>query len=232
VINRVGESSRVDPSIIVHTCRLPSHRAVKVIRGLLGDDGDMLSLYLTRPDRQSGEQEEVELLLSSYSADLDEIETEIKIFIDMIEDTDQFISAHLDSVRNEIIKMSLFIEVGGLIMGFGAVVSGIFGMNLDNKIDEAPWAFLTVCGCIVIAMLLFFLGFTKKYYQLKADTSSAQSFTLLKNFFTYVDDLEYHVFNKKIEKGEFKAAVEKITGLKITDKESEYLFKVRPMLCS
>ena len=116
----------------------------------MGDDADMLSLYLTHPDRQDGEQveyknssilndticqEEVELLLGSYSADLDEIETEIKIFIDMIEDTDQFISAHLDSVRNEIIKMSLFIEVGGLIMGFGAVVSGIFGMNLTNHVE-------------------------------------------------------------------------------------------------
>ena len=78
---------------------------------------------------------------------------------------------------------------------------------------------------------------------MKADTSSAQSFTLLKNFFTYVDELEYHVFNKRIEKvlvvptvnslkltfdvkGEFKQAVEKITGLKITDRESEYLFKM------
>ena len=60
----------------------------------------------------------MELLLGSYSADLDEIETEIKIFIDMIEDTDQFISAHLDSVRNEIIKMSLFIEVGGFVFVF------------------------------------------------------------------------------------------------------------------
>ena len=49
-------------------------------------------------------------------------------------------------------------------------------------------------------MILLFAGFTAKYYQLKADTSSAQSFTLLKNFFTYVDDLEYHVFNKRIEK--------------------------------
>ena len=121
----------------------------------------MLSLYLTHPERQDGEQvhsislfesfpyhfkkqsqEEVELLLGSYSADLDEIETEIKIFIDMIEDTDQFISAHLDSVRNEIIKMSLFIEVGGLIMGFGAVVSGIFGMNLKNHVEVNRKAFL------------------------------------------------------------------------------------------
>ena len=75
-------------------------------------------------------------------------------------------------------------------------------------------------------MILFFVGFTKKYYKLKADTSSAQSFTLLKNFFTNVDDLEHHVFNKRIDVGKFKDAVENITGLKITDRESEYLFKM------
>ena len=186
----------------------------------------MISLYLTNPDRKVGGQEEIELLLGSYSADLDEVDTEIKIFIDMIEDTDQFISAHLDSVRNEIIKMSLFIEIGALIMGFGAVVSGIFGMNLTNAIEDNPYAFSIVCLGIIVTMLGFFAGFTQKYHQLKADTSSAQSFTLLKNFFTYVDDLEYHVFNKRIEKAEFKEAVEKITGLRITDRESEYLFKM------
>ena len=49
------------------------------------------------------------------------------------------------------------------------------------------------CAAITICIII-------RYYQLKADTSSAQSFTLLKNFFTYVDDLEYHVFNKRIEK--------------------------------
>ena len=35
--------------------------------------------------REAGQHEDVELLLGSYSADLDEILTEIKIFIDMIE---------------------------------------------------------------------------------------------------------------------------------------------------
>ena len=101
----------------------------------------MVSLYLTRKKQgrmEEGGQEEVELLLNSYAADLDDIDTEVKILIDVIEDTDQFISAHMDSVRNEIIKMSLFTEVGGVIMGFGAVVSGIFGMNLDNKMDLHP----------------------------------------------------------------------------------------------
>ena len=182
----------------------------------------MMSLSLTN----QGEKEDIELLLSSVAADLDEIETEIKIFIDMIEDTDQFISAHLDSVRNEIIKMSLFIEVGALIMGFGAVISGIFGMNLTNYMEDNSFAFLAVCFSIMVAMSIFFAGFVKKYYQLKADTTSAQSFSLLKNFFTYVDDLEYYIFNKKIERTEFKNALEKITGLKVTEKELEYLFKM------
>ena len=87
-----------------------------------------MSLSLTNQN----EKEDIELLLSSVAADLDEIETEIKIFIDMIEDTDQFISAHLDSVRNEIIKMSLFIEVGGLIM-----------VNLKIFLTEILICFLT-----------------------------------------------------------------------------------------
>ena len=193
----------------------------KVLRNLLTDDEDMMSLSLTNQN----EKEDIELLLSSVAADLDEIETEIKIFIDMIEDTDQFISAHLDSVRNEIIKLSLFIEIGGLIMGVGAVVSGIFGMNLKNRVEEHPYAFILVCVGLVFVMLAMFAAFTTKYYQLKADTSSAQSFTLLRNFFTYVDDLEYYVFNKKtLTAKEFKEAIEKITKLKISDKEAEYLF--------
>merc|ERR1719192_587319 len=95
-----------------------------------------MDLYLTRPDREKAGQEEIKLLLEAYQADLDEIETETKIFQDLIEDTDQFISAHLDSVRNEIIKLSLYIELGALVMSSGAVVSGIFGMNLSNKVGR------------------------------------------------------------------------------------------------
>ena len=84
----------------------------------------------------------------------------------------------------------------------------------------------SVCVALVMTMLIMFAAFTMKYYQLKADTSSAQSFTLLKNFFAYVDDLEYNVFNRDVEKTDFKETVEKITGLKISDKESEYLLKM------
>ena len=75
-------------------------------------------------------------------------------------------------------------------------------------------------------MICFFAAFYQKYYKLQADTSSAHSFTLLKNFFTYVDDLEYHLFSRSVTKAEFKDAVEKITNLNISQKESDYLFSM------
>ena len=111
-------------------------------------------------------------------------------------------------------------------MASGAVLSGVFGMNLLNKIEESEHGFMLVCLGIFAMMICLSAGFCQKYYQLRADTSSAHSFTLLKNFFAYVDDLEYNVFNKEVAKTEFKETVEKITGLKISDKESEYLLKM------
>ena len=128
-------------------------------------------------------------------------------------------------MRNEIIKLSLFIEIGALVMASGAVLSGIFGMNLLSKIEEYEHGFMLVCLGIFIMMISIFVGFYQKYYQLRADTSSAHSFNLLKNFFSYVDDLEYYVLNKKtFTNREFKDAIEKITKLKISEKEAEYLF--------
>ena len=193
----------------------------KVVDNMLEDEHNLKKMVLR--DKVKGD---MELILDSFSADIDEINTEIKMLIDAVEDTDQFVSAHLDSSRNELMKMSLFIEISALIMGFGAVVGGIFGMNLKSHIEEDANAFFIVCATMIIMMLLMLAGFAKKYYQLKKDTSSAQSFTLLKNFFTYVDDLEYHVFNKSITRKEFKEAIEKVTRLKISEKESDYLFQM------
>ena len=85
---------------------------------MMSNDEDMVGLYLTNPKRNVNDHEELELLLESYFADFEEIEAEIKTFKEMIEDTNQFISAHLDSVRNKMIRLSLFMEMGALALGY------------------------------------------------------------------------------------------------------------------
>ena len=39
---------------------------------------------------------------------------------------------------------------------------------------------------------------SETYYKLQNDTTSANSFNLLKNFFTYVNDLEYYISSKQL----------------------------------
>merc|ERR1712168_1715039 len=119
---------------------------MKVVQQLMAKDEDLVGLYLSRPNRQTEDHEELELLLEAYFADFEEIEAEIHTVKDMIEDTNQFISAHLDSVRNKMIRLSLFMEMGAVALGSGAVAGGVFGMNLTHGLEDHPTAFLITLG--------------------------------------------------------------------------------------
>jgi len=201
-------------------------QCMKVVQNLMANDEDLVGLYLSRPSREIHDHEELELLFEAYFADFEEIEAEIRAVKEMIEDTNQYISTHLDTVRNKMIRMSLFMEMGALALGSGAVVGGVFGMNLPHGLEEHPTAFFMALGGMTVMMSGIFIGFSANYNKLKVDTSSAQSFKALKNFFTYVDDLEYIVNKRKLNEKEFKEALHTLTGLKVTDEESEFIFRM------
>ena len=94
-------------------------------------------------------------------------------------------------MRNELMKMGLLIEILAVSLAFGAVIGGIFGMNLKNHMEGSNHAFMILLGAMLVMMATIFGGFIMKYYYLKRDTSKAQSFSVLKNFFKCVDDLEF-----------------------------------------
>jgi len=199
---------------------------MKEVEALLGNDEDLVQLYLTSPEREVTDHTELELIFESYYADFEEIVAEIKTVKDTIEDTNQFISAHLDSVRNKMLRMSLMMEMGALALGSGAVVGGVFGMNLVSGLEEHPQAFLSVLGGMGLMMGGIFTGFSMKYRKLKIDTSSAQSFKALKSFFTYVDDLEHIVNKKRLDEKEFREVLNQLTGLQVSEEESDFIFRM------
>ena len=100
----------------------------------------------------------------------------------------------------------------------------IFGMNLTHGLEEHPSAFLVTLGGISVVMTGIVVGFSRNYNKLKVDTTSAQSFLALKNFFIYVDDLEFIVKKQQLDRREFKSALNKLTGLRVTDEESDFIF--------
>ena len=77
---------------------------------ILNVEEDLVGLLLNG-DASTAGKEEVELLMEAYNSDLKEIQYELANIRNTIEDTNDFINIHLNSIRNRIIKMSLFMEV-------------------------------------------------------------------------------------------------------------------------
>eukprot|EP00088_Acartia_fossae_P025069 TRINITY_DN25935_c0_g1_i1.p1 TRINITY_DN25935_c0_g1~~TRINITY_DN25935_c0_g1_i1.p1 ORF type:complete len:451 (+),score=50.32 TRINITY_DN25935_c0_g1_i1:123-1475(+) len=201
----------------------------KILQSLLSNDEDMVGLYLTHRRTKTSEHEEVELLLESYLADLDDIQSSIKRIKERIEDTNHFIAAHLDTARNKMIRMSLFMEMGTLSIGSGALIAGIFGMNLTHGLEEHPTAFYATMGGISAIMFTMFTKFRANYQSLRFDTTNAHSFKVLKNFLTYVDELEDIVHSRNgepISEGEFKSALNQLVGHKVPAEEAEFIFQM------
>ena len=61
-----------------------------------------------------------------------------------IETTEKFVSFRLDSARNRLLKIDVIATAISMTMGIGAVVTGVFGMNLKfpqyihREDDEHP----------------------------------------------------------------------------------------------
>eukprot|EP00096_Caligus_rogercresseyi_P007378 TRINITY_DN25223_c0_g1_i1.p1 TRINITY_DN25223_c0_g1~~TRINITY_DN25223_c0_g1_i1.p1 ORF type:complete len:433 (-),score=112.91 TRINITY_DN25223_c0_g1_i1:296-1594(-) len=208
------------------------HTTVEQVRyaisSLLKADEDMEALYLSNKTKP-GCHEEVELLLEAYDADLRELESRVNSMKTMIEETNDFINTHLNTLRNKIMRMSLFMEIGTLSAGSGALVGGILGMNLTNGFEEHPSGFLLVTGGTGIMMLSIFTTFAMKYRALQVDTSGARSYQTLKNFFAFVDDLETSMRlseNTKLDKEEFGRLLFKVVGPGVEDKEVDLIFRL------
>ena len=135
---------------------------MKVLQNIYDRDEEMMGLYLSRT-RNKEELKEMELLLNTYTVILEGVVSEVKISLEMIESTDQFVNAHLDSIRNGIIKMSLFMDMGCVVFAFGAFVTGLFGMNLSNSLEDCPYAFLTVALALGAGMIIIFAWMVRTY---------------------------------------------------------------------
>ena len=88
--------------------------------------------------------DDLEQILDFFVADIEEIEAKVHMVVELMEDTDSFVSAHQDNVRNELMKMGLVIDILAVTLGFGAVVGGIFCMNLKNTFMKLLLDFFSI----------------------------------------------------------------------------------------
>lgn len=188
------EFNRLDPKVETHLTDLPSQLTSKMLEELrlnkqdlnhflsrannvrelleklLEEDEDMANMYLseryTSPNasRDAGEHDEVEMLLEAYMQVIDELVNRAVLLNDRIDDTEDLVMIHLDTLRNKLLSVELALSVFSMTFGFGGMVSGVFGMNLPIPLfdaDASRWWFLAVVMFILVFVVVIsrvFLG--------------------------------------------------------------------------
>ncbi|KAL2331975.1 hypothetical protein Fmac_019556 [Flemingia macrophylla] len=111
------------------------------------------------------EEEEIEMLLENYLQRCESCHGQAERLLDSAREMEDSIAVSLSSRRLEVSRVELLLQVGTFCVAIGALVAGIFGMNLKSYLEEHVFAFwLTTAGIIVGGIIAFFL----MYYYLRA----------------------------------------------------------------
>ncbi|KAK4788977.1 hypothetical protein SAY86_020296 [Trapa natans] len=107
------------------------------------------------------EEEEIEMLLENYLQRCESCHGQAERLLDSAREMEDSIAVNLSSRRLEVSRVELLLQVGTFCVAVGALVSGIFGMNLKSYLEEHVFAFwLTTAGIIFGAAVAFFLMYS------------------------------------------------------------------------
>ncbi|KAG2003498.1 magnesium ion transporter Mrs2 [Coprinopsis cinerea AmutBmut pab1-1] len=125
----------------------------EAIDEILTQDEDMNAMHLT--DKKNGvtravnDHEDLETLLESFSKQVEEIVNEAETIEANVQSTQEIVELILDSNRNALLTLDLKVSIATLGIGTGALVAGLFGMNLTSHLEEHPYAFFIFSGVSV-----------------------------------------------------------------------------------
>ncbi|KAL3233753.1 hypothetical protein RNJ44_03793 [Nakaseomyces bracarensis] len=142
------------------------YKKTVLIRDMLDDlleQSDLLcEMYLT--DKKNGieheddDHTEIEMLLETYHHHLDEIVQITENVISNVKTTEEIINIILDSNRNQLMLLGIKFSIGMLSLGGPIFLGSLYGMNLENFIEETNYGyiFITTLGLASMAVLYFF----------------------------------------------------------------------------
>ncbi|KAG2127903.1 uncharacterized protein EDB93DRAFT_1096300 [Suillus bovinus] len=120
----------------------------EALEEVLEQDDDLDAMYLT--DKKNGvsrnmhEHEELEVLLEFFSKQVEEIANEAENIEANVQSTQEIVELILDSNRNALLALDLKVSIATMGIGTGALIAGLFGMNLKSHMEEMPYAFMAM----------------------------------------------------------------------------------------
>ena len=213
------------------------------LTSILNDDDLMLDLLLTEQAeaRNRGEEvdferhEHVELMLSVYSRQIQNLQEEIQYLLARLQSKQEFVALALAGYRNRLVRMNVNLGIVGVSTGLTTALTGLFGMNLINGFEQSSIAFAVVTGCsaTLAAMVagLYFSFIRGRSMQQRAEQRVAEIETFI-NALSDMGALDYTVKrlmngNGKMDKQTFKnQLIQARASQHASDAEIDLLFRV------
>ncbi|KAF7761411.1 hypothetical protein Agabi119p4_9403 [Agaricus bisporus var. burnettii] len=155
----------------------------EALEEVLAQDEDLNAMYLS--DRKNGvdrnkdrndDHEDLELLLESFSKQVEEIVNEAESIESNVQSTQEIVELILDSNRNALLALDLKVSIATMGLGTGALVAGVFGMNLTSHLEEHPYAFYLMTGSsTAIALLVGWIALRRLAKIRRVGLSSTQN---------------------------------------------------------
>lgn len=158
--------------LLIHSKKLGTfEQKARLVRDAIDDllnaDDDLAAMYLTERQksgkpRVENDHQEVEMLLESYHKICDEIVEISGNLISNIRNTEEVVKAILDANRNQLMLLDLKFSIGTLGLAGGTLIAGLYGMNLENFIEETNYGFGAVTAtCFALTGVVFVVGMRK-----------------------------------------------------------------------
>jgi len=134
----------------------------EALEEVLEQDEDLAAMYLS--DKKSGtprklsDHDELEVLLESFSKQVEEIVNEAENIQSNVQSTQEIVELILDSNRNALLALDLKVSILTMGIGIGTLVAGLFGMNLRSHLEESEFAFFLMSLFSVVMAMIFSWG--------------------------------------------------------------------------
>lgn len=133
----------------------------RALLDVLASDEDMSTMYLTAfhdtgHRRRVDQHDEVEMMLENYIKQVDTVYSEVTSTLRAVKATENVTQIRLDAMRNRILRLEVYLNLGAVSVASGGLVAGAFGMNLQTGWEEVPGVFWIVSGTAVGACFLTF----------------------------------------------------------------------------
>ena len=101
-------------------------------------------------------------MLTNYY--LDEIDLLVEIIEDLIKQIkydEETIDLDMEEIRNRVVKFELSLGISSLVFAFGAMATGLFGMNLMNHLEFHHGVFYIIAVVVIAMMYTIFQSLSK-----------------------------------------------------------------------